>query len=131
MFAESRMTPSKSKIITLGGCGSTVAAVFSLCVFKKGNPIQNIHVIRGGAKLKAEGSITVSIKTPGPCPLYPRKRTLVERARMSGLCHKRTSAILVPTGQGPRHEARGDVNEGGDRSDQCHLKANCPPTMMR
>src|SRR5262249_25285895 len=25
------------------------------------------------------------------CPLYPQKRTLIERVRMSALCHKRTS----------------------------------------
>jgi hypothetical protein len=28
----------------------------------------------------------------GRCPLYPQKRTLVERSGMSALCQKRTSA---------------------------------------
>jgi len=27
------------------------------------------------------------------CPLYPQKRTLVERLGMSALCHKRTHAV--------------------------------------
>src|SRR5215831_18506641 len=29
------------------------------------------------------------------CPLYPQKRTLIERVVMSALCHKRTSTELL------------------------------------
>jgi hypothetical protein len=32
--------------------------------------------------------------TSAQCPLYPRKRTLIERLRMSALCQKRTSIML-------------------------------------
>jgi hypothetical protein len=36
---------------------------------------------------------TVKLGTFSQCPLYPQKRTLIERVRMSALCHKRTHAV--------------------------------------
>jgi hypothetical protein len=42
------------------------------------------------ANLRCSGIPRVRHFGPGRCPLYPRKRTLVQRSAMSALCQKRT-----------------------------------------
>jgi hypothetical protein len=39
------------------------------------------------------GSKSGHQQMPASCPLYPRKRTLIERVVMSALCQKRTHAV--------------------------------------
>src|SRR5262249_42131922 len=62
------------------------------------------------------------------CPLYPQKRTFVGMSSMSAKWQKRTSAILVRTGQGSLMKRAEMITKESIVQTSARLKPNCPPT---